>query len=102
MRKKNCTCCKNRFDADTLIALPAGKFHSYNCASDYGKAKSEKARAKAKKQKEAKAKEDHKKLKRKVNINDTRKQHKLTQPRFNRMRVLQELEWFRVRSLEPT
>ena len=29
-------------------------------------------------------------------------QHKQTQPRFNRMRVLQELKWFRDRGLEPT
>ncbi|GEM_PF-300770 len=40
--------------------------------------------------------------KREFNKRDIRWQHKQTQKAFNKMRVLQELEWFRQRGLEPT
>lgn len=35
------------------------------------------------------------------NRRNVRWQHKLTQKAFNRMRVLEEMEWFRTRGLEP-
>ena len=40
-------------------------------------------------------------FKKKVQINDLSYQHKLTQPVFNRMRVREELLWFRDRGIEP-
>ena len=57
--KKKCTGCKSRFIADNMIKLPAGFFHSIDCAKDYAQAKSAKARAKqlAKVKRETKVKE---------------------------------------------
>jgi hypothetical protein len=57
MRKNKCTGCKCRFPADQLISINTGKFHTYTCAAEYGKAKADKARAKQ----IAKAKSDNKK-----------------------------------------
>jgi len=37
-----------------------------------------------------------------LNRNDLRWQHKLTQAAFNKMRVLEELQWFADKGLEPT
>jgi len=42
-----------------------------------------------------------KELKQKVVIEDVGYQHKLTQPVFNKMRVLEEKHWFRERGIEP-
>ena len=101
MRKNLCTGCKERFNADTLIALPAGKFHSYECATSYGKAKSEKLRAKAKKIAVKAEKQSDNKRKKEFKLNDIPYQHKLTQIAFNRMRVLQELSLFKYKEVEP-
>jgi len=95
MKKRRCKYHKEYFPMEDMLKTNAGWFKDYDAMAKFGLEKSRKDNAK-------KAKEEHKKLKRKVNINDTRKQHKLTQPRFNRMRVLQELKWFSDRGLEPT
>lgn len=41
-----CCGCKLRFDAETMSKLPAGNFHSIDCAIEYSRAKQDKARAK--------------------------------------------------------
>ena len=43
----------------------------------------------------------HKAKKKKLNLNDIPHQHKLTQAIYNKLRVLQEKEWFKSRGLEP-
>jgi len=101
MKKLKCCGCKDRFPADTMIELPAGNFHSFGCAIDYSKAKSDKARAKAKKQRVMKEKKSDNKRKKEFKLNDLPYQHKLTQKVFNRMRVLQELVWFKSKGLPP-
>jgi hypothetical protein len=87
MRKNKCTGCKCRFPADQLISLPAGstnKFHTYTCAAEYGKAKSDKIREKAIKAKAKKEKAKHTKAKKELNDNDKRYQLKKTQELFNK------------------
>ena len=48
MPKLKCCGCKERFDADTMVKLPAGNFHSMNCAYKYAQVKQERARARLK------------------------------------------------------
>lgn len=48
-----------------------------------------------------KKRKDAKKAVRELNRRDIRRQKKLTQTAFNKMRVLQELLWFKERGLEP-
>ena len=84
MRKNKCTGCKCRFLADQLISLPAGKFHTYTCAAEYGKTKSDKIRDKAIKAKAKKEKAKHTKAKKELNDNDKRYQLKKTQELFNK------------------
>ena len=43
-----CCGCKQRFPAETMNKLPAGNFHSIDCAIQYSQAKQERARAKVK------------------------------------------------------
>lgn len=103
-----CCGCKERYPRDDMLDLPKGRFHSFDCAARYGRAKaresSERALKKDKREKKKEAKEfDQKtaKMKKEFNSKDVRWQHKNTQPRFNRMRVLQELAWFSERGIEP-
>ena len=87
MRKNKCTGCKCRFLADQLISLPTGstnKFHSYTCAAEYGKAKSDKVREKAIKAKAKKEKAKHTKAKKELKDNDRSFQLKKTQDIFNK------------------
>ena len=55
----------------------------------------------AKLDREKKADTKHKVKKKEFNLNDVKYQHSLTQPVYNRLRVLQEKEWFESRGLEP-
>jgi len=55
------------------------------------------ARLKAQKQ----ADNEFKIRKREFKANDIKRQHKLTQSAFNKLRKLQELRWFKERGLEP-
>ena len=52
-------------------------------------------------EREAKADDKFKVKKKEFNLNDVKYQHGLTQPVFNRLRVQEELEWFKSRGLEP-
>lgn len=53
------------------------------------------------KKQDKKSEDKFQELKAKVKANDVPKQHKLTQPVFNKMRVLQEKLWFKERGLDP-
>lgn len=44
MAKLKCCGCKERFDKESMISLPAGNFHSYDCATIYARNKADKAR----------------------------------------------------------
>lgn len=75
--KRLCTGCKVRFPTDELMSLPAGKFHSIDCAAEYGRVKSRKI----KKKREDK---EHNQRKRKLKDDDRGFQLKKTQTLFNR------------------
>ena len=46
MPKFKCCGCKERFDGETMIKLPGGRFHSIDCAADYAHAKQQRLRDK--------------------------------------------------------
>jgi len=50
---------------------------------------------------ETKTDEKFKEKKKAFNLSDTKKQHELTQKAFNKLRVLQEIKWFKGKGLEP-
>ena len=58
-----CTGCKERFKRDVMIKLPAGNFHSMDCAIKYANNKSQARKEKAEK---AKHREDKQKIKSKT------------------------------------
>jgi len=60
-----------------------------------------KTRLKAEKKEKAVKKKVDKAFKQKVKIETVKYQHGLTQTVFNRMRVLEEKEWFRAMGIEP-
>lgn len=88
-----------------MIQLPIGYFCSIECALSYTSRAQEKAREKQL----AKAGRDHRekekavrKAVRELNKHDVRWQHKKTQQAFNKMRVLEEMLWFKERGKKPT
>ena len=93
-----CCGCKDRFEAETMMTLPAGQFHSMDCAISYSNAKQERARARLK----VKAGKATRAATKAAKKKDLRWQHKVTQAAFNKMRVQEELAWFKDRGLEPT
>jgi len=102
--KRRCTHCKEYAVAKDGFKFPAGFFCSIKHAKEYGKAKQDKANAKqASKAKkvQAESKKANSKALKDYNRKDIRWQHKQTQPRFNKMRVLQEIAWFEDRGLAP-
>lgn len=85
----------------TFIKVPAGVFCTYKAASEWARAKvAEKAQRMRNKAIKAE-KSKHIKQKKSFKRNDVSHQHKLTQPVFNRMRVLEEMEWFKSKGQEP-
>jgi len=105
MTKLKCCGCKDRFDKESMISCPAGKFHSIDCLTAYSIEQSRKttkrrlAKVKADTNKEGKA---AKAAVMELNRNTLRWQHKQTQKSFNKKRVLEELIWFKERGLDPT
>ena len=104
MAFKKCKGCGDRYEKQPDHP-PFRNWCSSDCAMDIVRAAQDRARAK----KQAKDNREHrdsrkasKKALREFNQRDVRWQHKQTQPVFNRMRVLQELKWFKDRSMEPT
>jgi hypothetical protein len=95
--KLKCCNCKDRFRREIMLYYPAGNFCSQDCIVEYAANKGKKA---VKKQTATKKKKDN--LEKKIfNINDVKKQLELTQPVFNKLRRLQEFQWFKQRGLEP-
>ena len=92
-----CVNCKNRFPREQMKNFPAGNFCGQDCIVEYATSKGKKV---VKQQITAKKKKDNLE-KRIFNTNDTTKQLELTQPVFNKLRRLQEFEWFKSRGLEP-
>lgn len=88
--KKKCRHCKKYDYTDDMLNINGGYFCDIDCATSH-----------AFKNKEKGKKIKYKQQKKDFNISDTKKQHELTQPVFNRMRVLQEKKWFYDRGLEP-
>ena len=77
---------------------------SVDCAITIARDNQSKARAKSAAnlaKKEITATKANRKALRELNRKDRRWQHKKTQIAFNRMRVLEEMEWFAERQIEP-
>ena len=94
-----CTSCKQRFPASKLTQLIPGKFCSKKCIYDYGTNPANKEKLVKIGRKEFKKQTGADLLE--LNKKSLSWQHKQTQPVFNKMRVLEELEWFYSRGLEP-
>lgn len=95
--KKRCKFCKGYFLAESMIVTNIGLFCSEEDRIDWGMANREKGRKKiiqAEKARDAYRKKQFK-------SNDLSHQHELTQPVFNKLRRLQEFDWFKSRGLEP-
>ena len=101
MKKRKCCNCKERYPVDEGMILPAGFFHSMNCVTEYSTNKVRKQRASELKRKAKVDKQKHSTLKKKVSLDNVRHQRKLTQQAFNKMRVLEELKWFKTGDLYP-
>lgn len=89
-RKRRCSQCKEYKIAEDGIVINGTFFCDYYCATAKAFNGIPKGREIA-----------HKAKKKEFNTNDVKYQHKLTQPVFNRLRVQEELEWFKSRGLEP-
>lgn len=107
-KKKKCKQCKKFIPVVDGVQLPGGFFCSIDSAvkftSGQGQEKKERALKRVKSAKVKAVKDDQKRVKKKLNdLNreDLRWQHPKTQTAFNRMRVLEELKWFKDRGLEP-
>lgn len=86
---KKCRACPNKFEPFNSLQAAC----SPACALKIGKKQAAKKAEKAAKQARAERRE--------FNRRDLSWQHKQCQRVFNRMRVLEELQWFRDRGLEP-
>jgi len=83
--KLRCLHCREYFQSDSVLRLPAGSFCSLQHAVDYGRAKAQKAREKAQKAKDKAQAAEHKAQKVEFEANDIQHQHKLTQSTVNRL-----------------
>ena len=84
MPKLKCTGCKQRFDRDSMIKLPAGNFHSIDCATQYSQASVQRSRAKQLAKTKRDDKKSHTQAKKRIKDNDRSFQLKKTQQIFNR------------------
>lgn len=92
--------CKCGCGKDAELKVNMANYHSIDCAYNHARKLQEQAR----KRKELKARREskqNKKALRELNRRDLNWQHDLTQRSFNRMRVLEELLWFKERGLKP-
>lgn len=104
-RLKKCHVCKEPVPKPEGIQTPDKFFCSVSHATSYAKTRLNKARLDEKRKmvqrhKERKAKAH--KAAMDAKRTDIQWQHKRTQLAFNKMRVLEELQWFKERGLEPT
>jgi hypothetical protein len=96
-RLRKCGHCKKMHPVDKGHVFSL----SFFCSIDHAVAHSHAKGVKALKSEKAAVKSSNRKALKEFNQRDIRWQHKQTQPAFNRMRVLQELLWFKDRNLEP-
>lgn len=106
--KRKCKQCKTFYPAESGLILPVGFFCTKEHAFQFANEKKEQGRKKLIRHKNQvknkQAKEERQKIKSdllKVKRKNLKWQHKLTQKAFNKMRVLEEIFWFRQRGLEP-
>lgn len=88
-KKRRCRNCKAYSPVDDGLVVNGGYYCNYDCATEY--AIKNQHKGKRIKQREQK---------KEFILNDISHQHKLTQTVFNKMRVLEELEWFKSKNLE--
>lgn len=100
-KKRRCTYCKTYKEAEKGISTPFGFFCGDSCRYDLAMKQTKSLLLKSKAITKKKIDKEFKERKAKFNLNDVPKQHSLTQTVFNRMRVLQEIKWFKDRGLEP-
>lgn len=98
--------CRNcKVKTENPIIAGIYKFCAFSCAVSFANAQADKARAKKvtkAKQMATESKKANSKALKEFNRKDLKWQHKQTQPVFNKMRVLEEKQWFADRGLEPT
>ena len=82
-----CKVCKTKFEPKFFLQKAC---FDPACLAEWSKA-----------DREVKADKKFKVKKKEFNLNDVKYQHSLTQPVYNRLRVLEEIEWFKSRGLEP-
>lgn len=92
-KKKKCIVCGKLFSTESSLQ----KVCTFDCAVSNAETRLNKKSATARKKAIKAAKKD----KRAYNKSDIRWQHKQTQTKFNRMRVLEELLYFKERGEEP-
>ena len=103
--KRCCTHCKTSTPTTEGITAGLMFFCDDNCRRAYGIANAAKLASKAIKQRISKTKEREKQTRqavRALNRKSESWQLDRTQDAFNRMRRLEELEWFYIRGLKPT
>ena len=98
MKSRRCSHCKKKGEQSQMLIRQLKAFCGTDCFANWAAANVTKLAKKGK----AIERKAFNERKRKVKANDLGHQRDLTQRVFNRMRVLQELEWFYSRGLEPT
>lgn len=93
IKLKKCSICKGEYKPFSSTA----RVCSPTCAIEFNRQKD----IKTEKKKASKAKKEHALRKKIFQVNDVKKQLALTQTVFNKLRRLQEFEWFKSRGLEP-
>lgn len=103
-KRRKCKQCGEYNIAEDGIITPTGFFCKMDHAVKYARAVSELQRERRKQKAKAeqrKAEKVTRSASRDAKRRDLKWQHKLTQKAFNKMRVLEELLWFKERGLEP-
>lgn len=96
--KRRCANCKRRKPTESMLIQGIQAFCNRDCAIKYA---GDNVSSLAKKGRQIERKRVAEK-KRAIKLMDIKWQHKQTQKAFNKMRVLQELDWFYSRGLQPT
>lgn len=103
-KRRKCKWCGEYKIAEAGIKTPTAWFCNIEHAIKYAKEKQDRARERQRhkaKTEQRKAEKVTRTVSRDAKRRDLKWQHKLTQKAFNRMRVLEELLWFKQRGLEP-
>lgn len=95
--KRKCPACGSYNRVDDGMLINNRLYCGMDCATSYAKKMAPMARAKHEREERVNCKRRKKKLER----TNLKWQHQQTQRVFNKMRVLQELKWFRDRGIEP-